>query len=134
MTELKELKNAEGLAFVISKEDCQAVIDKNGCVCKRCGGMLSPIQTVDNGGSPTHWSGCLACEVYDYGVKPIVHEVAHQLVTKRFYRAYHHEQEPDATKNPMAHEYWLKSQIGGISSQVQETIFLYEKLRDGGIF
>jgi len=121
------MKKLENLVYITSREDCQAAIDKSGCVCKCCGGILTPIETIDNSNQPTYWSGCASCQRYDYGVKPIIHEIAHQLVTRRFYRAYHNEQ-PDETKDPIAFEYWLKSQIGGISAQVQDIIYLYKEL------
>lgn len=115
------------MEYQISREQCQKQIDENGNVCSQCGGVLVPIDTVDNAGSPTHWIGCLICERFDHGVKYLIFEMAKYLVTERHYRAFHYEQEPDKTKEPDRHKYWLDGQIGGMSNQVNEIVRLYEK-------
>lgn len=130
-TKTKNELITEAVDYITTKEDCQKVIDELKTVCSQCGGKLSPIETVDNANRPTFWSGCLECQRFDHsGVKPLIYEIAKELVTKRYYRAYHHEQEPDL-KNKERHDYWLKSQIGGVSRQVQEIIYLYQS-RGGG--
>lgn len=86
----------------ISEERCRSMITG---VCSQCGGSLEPIDTVDNGGDPTFWSGCLDCSLFDWGVDPLVFKIAKQMVTTHGYRAYTHTD-------------CEKSQIGGTVSTV----------------
>jgi hypothetical protein len=114
------------IEYIISKEDCQAGIDKNGNVCSGCGANLTPIDTVDNAGRPTHWSGCTVCMCFDYGVKEQIYKIAHTMVTERHYRHYKHDREPDKS-NSEEYAYWLSSQVRGTSSHVREIIGLYNE-------
>lgn len=45
--------------FQVTKKQCQAKIDEFNNVCDRCGRKIKPLKTVNNGGQPTYWSGCM---------------------------------------------------------------------------
>lgn len=117
--------------YMITEQECQQGIDKRGNVCSGCGGVLTPIETVDNSDNPTFWSGCLQCGVYESGVSKLIYEIAKYLVTERHYRPYSHDQEPDKEKNPEGHKYWVSSQIRGQARETAEIIRVYEKLKSG---
>lgn len=118
------------MTYITTKEDCQKQIDTNGKVCTRCGGKLTPIETVDNLDRPTFWIGCESCKIFNYGVKPIFFEIAKKMVMERNHTAYSYEKEPDKEKNPEHHRCWTETQIGGTSLQVQEIISLFYSLTD----
>ena len=42
--------------YVSSKKECLEIVE--GRVCDYCGRKLEAIETVDNAGNPTFWSGC----------------------------------------------------------------------------
>lgn len=115
--------------YQITREQCQKQIDENENVCSCCGGVLSPIDTVDNAGQPTFWIGCQPCGRFDYGVKGLIHRIAKHLVIERNYWAYHYEREPDKFKEPERHKFWQDGQIGGMSKQVNEIVSLYERMK-----
>ena len=118
----------KGKVYQTTKEDCQAAIDLNGCVCSQCGGILTPIETVDNSNNPTFWQGCEPCCRFDYGVKKIVFEIAKELVTKENYVHYSHMDNPDSKgKDDHYKKYWQDTQIGGASHLVRDVLRLHKQ-------
>lgn len=59
--------------FIVTYDQCLATIPKD-FVCSYCGGKLTPIETVDNAGNPTHWTGCANCCKFDHGVPADIYE------------------------------------------------------------
>ncbi len=45
--------------YQVTKKQCQEAIDEINTVCDRCGRKIVPLKTVNNGGQPTYWSGCM---------------------------------------------------------------------------
>jgi hypothetical protein len=109
--------------YQTTKEECQRRIDEAGRVCSGCGGIIVPIETVDNAGSPTYWPGCEECSCYDYGVEPIVFETAKDLVMNHYHVPYTHMERP-ADDEAYA-KYWQQSQIRGTSSLVLKVLNSY---------
>jgi hypothetical protein len=71
------------MKYKTTKEQCANNISG---VCPRCGGSLEPIETVDNSGDPTFWSGCKECCRFSCGVQPHIYKIAKRLVLEdRFY-------------------------------------------------
>lgn len=117
----------ETIKYIDSKEKCQAGIDAKHLVCSHCGGERVPIETVDNASRPTYWPGCMSCERFDYGVTPIVYEVAKKMVTEHFYRHYSHMDSPNG-KDESYQKYYTESQIGGTTSIVMTILKLHSEL------
>ena len=87
--------------YQITKEECQASIGKN--VCSSCGGKLEPIETVDNSGRPTFWTGCMACCRYDSGVLRETFEIAKVLVERHGFKLYSFDAGTPAQISAMTH-------------------------------
>ena len=113
--------------YRITKEGCQHTIDTNGGVCSQCGGKLTPIETVDNSDHPTFWSGCESCSRFDWGVNPVVHAIAKEMVLNQNYVEYSHLGS-DYGKTGDELLYWQHSQIGGACMTVQKVLNIYKKL------
>lgn len=62
--------------YSITEEKCKSLIRG---VCNGCGGVLSPIETVDNAGNPTFWPHCPSCQKYHYGTPLNVFVAAKKL-------------------------------------------------------
>lgn len=119
--------NTEVKEYRCTKEDCQAGIDLNNLVCSHCGGKREPIETVDNSHNPTYWPGCMACQRFDYGVKPVVYEIAKKMVTDQHFVCYSHMDHPHG-KDEQYQKYWLESQIGGTTSLVRDILNFHSQL------
>lgn len=89
-----------------------------GLVCSACGGELNSIDTVDNGGTPTVWSGCLKCQRFDWGVKPENFELARRLVVEAKFRPYTFDDMRWEPENKEEKEYWLNRQTSGAYEMV----------------
>lgn len=63
--------------YQVTKEECEAEISG---VCPGCAGPVTAIETEDNAGNPTHWSGCLHCGVFTEGYPPELQRLARTLV------------------------------------------------------
>lgn len=111
--------------FSITEEHCKSMI---GGVCRQCGGELTPIETVDNGGNPTYWAHCPSCEIFCWGVDPSDYEIAKRLVDEKFYVAYRHMDLPDTIKEEWYADYYRKSQISGALYVVQNILEIQRKL------
>jgi hypothetical protein len=119
--------------YKTTEYDCRSAINKAGTVCSQCGGALTPIETVDNSGDPTFWSGCESCQQFDYGVKPIIHAIAKELVKNRGYVHYSHMERWDLKPKDGDEgykKYWFDSQIGGATSIVRDVFQAHKKLTE----
>jgi len=115
------------MKYSITKKECQKKINKSGVVvCPGCGGIIVPIETVDNAHNPTFWSGCKKCMVFENGIIPEAFEIATQMVNNNF-RAYH-DKEPDKT-NIDEYDYWLSCQMRGTGRIVNQVLHLYDKIK-----
>lgn len=116
--------------YQVTKETCQQFIDRNGNVCDHCGGQLSPIETVDNAGNPTYWSGCWHGNpesgwggIYTAGVPRELFELAEKLVLGGE-RAYSHLDKSEYRKDEEAKLYWFRSQVSGMCSHIRRIEYL----------
>lgn len=122
MEQITEIK------YDTTKEQCQAMIDDYGGVCAGCGGKLSPIETVNNSGQPTYWSGCTECSVLDWGVPKEIFEIAKMMVTEQNYVHYGYKIVP-YDKTPEGEKYWLASQIRGTTRIVLQVLNTQKELQ-----
>lgn len=111
------------MEYVETKKDCQKKIDAADNVCSQCGRELTPIETVDNSGRPTFWTGCEHCSRFDYGVTEIAYRIAKQLVEKENHVHYSH-MDPPYGKDNSYKQYYIETQIGGTSKLVARIIYL----------
>jgi hypothetical protein len=117
--------------YKITKERCQQVIDEHPVVCSCCGGPLQPLETVDNSGDPTYWSGCNFCQRFDWGVSVLVFQIANKMVREGNFAAYSHDYFPH-NGTPEQKECWYRSQTGGACSTVRRILKLKQEI-DGNI-
>jgi hypothetical protein len=122
--------NIEEKVYSITKDACQAMIDKTDVVCGSCGGKLSPIETIDNSGNPTFWSHCPVCQIYEWGTNPIVYEIAKDMVLNHYHTAYSHLGSNYGLQGEELIQ-WQRSQIKGTCSVVLQVLNIYKKLNDG---
>ena len=99
----------------------------NRPVCTRCGEKIEPIETVDNSGNPTYWSGCMKCQRFNNGTTKKNYLIAKQMVLKHNYTAYSWDEEPDKNDKEK-YDYWLSGQIKGTVSVVERILHLNNKL------
>ena len=102
----------------MTREECQALIIP-GTVCEGCGGDLEPINTVDNGGTPTHWIGCRHCMSFRCGIERRYFEVARKLVEADEITPYSHMHRYEYENDPERLSYFLDSQTAGLSNQIK---------------
>ena len=88
-------------------------------VCEGCGGILEPIETVNNAGKPTFWIGCEKCSKFRVGIETKYFEIARKLVEEGYLIPYSHMHKCDYENNPERLEYWLESQTAGISHTIK---------------
>ena len=119
--------------FRVTKETCAARITG---ICPRCGGGLEPIETVDNSGNPTHWSGCNACMIFTAGVKPVIYKTALLLVDEG-YKPYSFiiDHENDSAEKKV---YNRQTQVSGACDTVRDVLRIYKQVLynasgDGGM-
>lgn len=74
--------------YQTTKEECQKDIDQIGNVCNGCGGVIEPIEMVDNASNPTFWAGCNNCQVFTHGCQPEIFKIARRLVKDYHFRYY----------------------------------------------
>ncbi len=108
----------------ISKERCLEMVD--GRVCPSCGGPLEALDTVDNADRPTFWAGCMPCGRFSWGVKPLIFQIAKEMVDEHHYIAYSYL---GVKENHPQDEWpeWYRSQYQGTCSTVQQVINIYTK-------
>jgi len=109
--------------YRITKQQCQ---DSITGICSQCGGVLEPIETVDNSGNPTFWSGCIKCSRFDNGVEPKIYAIAKELVEDCNYTHYSHirieGRDSDDTK-----QYKTECQISGTCDIVHDVLRIDKK-------
>jgi len=111
--------------YIVSKKECQERILG---VCRGCGGKLTPIETVDNAGRPTYWSGCERCGVFDGGCDPKMHKIARRLVEDGIITPYTFDSRYEAEKKGDERwERWLSSQTRGAVAIVYAVISLFKE-------
>jgi len=110
--------------YKITKSNCESLIFG---VCCRCGGKLEPIETVDNAGDPTYWSGCLKCGCFDKGVTSKVYAIAKIMVTERRYKPYswYQNNHKDTEEEK---QYKVEQNIGGTCGFVGEILRIAEMM------
>ena len=112
------------MEYKITKKKCKGMIRG---ICSRCGGKIEPIETVDNGGSPTYWAGCTSCMVFDNGVTLETYEIAKRLVEERHYRHYSHMSDNIKDDEEMK-RYKKGSQISGTCGLVRDVLKIREDI------
>lgn len=117
---------ATEIKYQTSYEDCQKKIVG---VCSCCGGELKPLETVDNAGRPTWWSGCEPCNRFDYGVSPEVYAIAKYMVDDAGHISYPHMTRPGKGQEIYA-DYYRKSQICGAASLVVKIFRIQKQLAE----
>lgn len=115
-----------GKIYKITKQQCQSMIDKQmPIVCSYCGGKIEPIETVDNAGDPTYWSGCLGCERFEGGTSPEIYDIAVKLVDKNHFSTCDFSDMPEKEKQPEEYAQWHKSQIHSSVQIITEVLRVY---------
>lgn len=109
----------------ITKERCIELTD--GRVCPSCGCPLQPLDTVDNAGHPTFWAGCMPCQRFSWGVKPLIFQIAKEMVDDHHYIAYSYL---GVKENHPQDEWpeWYRSQYSGTCSTVQQVLNILERI------
>lgn len=120
-TEIKKYKT--------TKEQCQERIDRSPVVCPGCGGVIVPLETVDNSGDPTFWAGCTKCQQFTNGFPPRVFEIAKKMVHE-----YNHQ---PFRSHPFPHngtdaerEFYYETQTRGACSDVSIVLKINAQLTD----
>jgi hypothetical protein len=112
--------------YSISKEHCQRMIVPDS-VCSQCGGLVEPIETIDNANHPTYWAGCNTCCRFDWGVSQLVFSIAKEMVDNRNHIAYSYlgvkHNHPEAEWPE-----WYKSQYSGTCRMVRDVLDIHSKL------
>ena len=103
--------------YRITKRQCAESIRG---VCSRCGGELEPIETVDNGGNPTYWSGCVSCSCFDSGVSRLVYTIARAMVDDGY--CPHSCDHVGPRDSPEMALYKKRQQIGGACVTVRDVL------------
>ena len=116
-------KSEEHKRFVVNYEECQKQIVAD-VVCNGCGGPLSPIETVDNSGTPTHWVGCEHCLVFTHGCDFKVWEIARALVMIDGEWRYQARKDYETSADRL--EYWLDTETRGMTDSVRRILYLAE--------
>lgn len=109
------------MRYKITKEQCRTHIFG---VCSRCGGGITPMETVDNAGDPTFWPGCEKCMCFDHGVDRKIFKTAEKLVNDG-YRHYSHI-DHDSSDDEEIKRYKVGSQISGACGLVRDVLHIYE--------
>lgn len=107
--------------YEITYDECLSKINEWGNVCSMCGGDLSPLETVDNGGNSTFWAGCKSCCVFENGVDPFVYKVA---------RKYAEEDKLSFRKEHEPYDFFIKNRTREACMQL---LSLVQAAKDVGI-
>jgi len=114
------------MEYKITEKQCRDSIPENA-VCSQCGGVLEPIETVDNANDPTFWCGCKTCFRFDNGVSSDLYYIAKELVENRRYRHYRHiEHKEDDSEETKA--YKIGCQISGACGLVSDVLAIQKKI------
>ena len=115
------------IKYMTTKEQCQCQIDKRQIICASCGNELTPIETIDNAGSPTFWMGCMKCQVFNNVTTKLIYNIAVKMVDERNFAYYNYEQIPNKIEEPELFDYWRKGQISGTCRAVSYIIKYYKE-------
>ena len=123
-TEVKEKK------YITNKEECEAKINKD-FVCERCGRSIIAMETVDNSGNPTFWSGCWHTDNptkdswghFTSGVPKHIYEMAEKLVCEEgsYYSHIDKSEYKDSSEQRL---YWFETQMSGWASLLGKIEYL----------
>lgn len=120
----KEIKE-----YKTTKERCQERIDRSPVVCPGCGGVIVPLETVDNSGDPTFWSGCEHCQQFTHGFPSKVFEIAKIMVHEYHCQPFRHMPNPhNGTEAEKA--YYYESQIRGTCPEVALVLRIHTQITD----
>lgn len=127
VTRLTETDQTEKV-YRTTIHECQIMIGDK--VCRSCGGELTPLETEDNSGNPTYWSGCISCQRFDNGVDENVFKIAKDMVDKHHYISYSYM---GVKENYPESEWaeWYRSQYSGTCGTVQLVLRLNGHFNDG---
>lgn len=115
------------VVYQTTKKECQSIIDKHNRVCQRCGRRLVPINTVDNFGNPTYWSGC--CHGRDWGhftqgVSKEVYDLAYKLVLDGKAKECSFEMDVNELNNREERQIWFENQVSYMTSDIVDILTL----------
>jgi hypothetical protein len=110
----------ENIDYKITEKQCA---DNISGVCSQCGGTLEPLETVDNSGNPTFWSGCKKCCRFYNGVDPRVYEISKIMVDEYYFRPYSHIDYNNSDSDEIK-ESRRERQICGACNIVNQVIYL----------
>ena len=107
--------------YQTTKEECEAKINKE-YVCERCGRQIKAMETVDNSGNPTFWSGCYHTDNptnnswghFTSGVPKNIYELAEKLVCEKG-SYYSHLDKPKYEDSLEKKERWFQDEQAGWS-------------------
>lgn len=111
--------------YITTKEVCEASI--GGRVCDGCGRPLIAIETVDNAGRPTFWSGCEHCESFRYGVTERHFKIARRIIQEGIITPYTYMHKCDYENTPERLEYWIESQTAGLSKYLAHIESMFQE-------
>jgi len=122
------LDQVEWKVYQISEEICAKNISG---VCPGCGGVVEPIETVNNSDEPTFWSGCNHCLIFCCGVDKSVWQTARKLVEEgRGFTSC--KSRHDYEDTPERLEYWKDTETSHLSGQIRQILFEYNKIVEAG--
>lgn len=82
---------------------------------------------MDNSGDPTFWSHCADCEKFYWGINPLIHQIAKELVVNKGYIHYNHMDLPESRED-WYKKYYERTQISGTCGIVQMVLNAKEKI------
>ena len=106
-------------SYKTTKAECEARISG---VCPGCGGPVTAIETVDNSGDPTFWSGCGQCFVFTEGYPLEVHQIAAKLVEEGTLIPYPNMYRDDSDNDEWLR--WRRAQTRGAAQVVRRVLAL----------
>jgi len=109
------------MEYQITKEQCQSKISG---VCSRCGGEITPLETVDNSNNPTFWAGCEKCMTFDNGVPLRNYKIATELYNGGFKYYSHIDEHHEDDENTKL--YNKREHIAGTCSLVRDVLRINE--------
>lgn len=103
--------------YQVTKAQCQKEIDKiSDGVCPGCGGLVTPLETVNNADEPTYWSGCEDCSVFTYPVSIKIFSTAQNLIDDGEY--VYNSKPWKATEGEL--DYWHRNESRAVCGKLQK--------------
>lgn len=105
--------------YITTKKECESKINKD-YVCERCGRQIIAMETVDNAGNPTFWSGCWHTDKptkdswghFTSGIPKHIYELAEKLVCQEG-SYYSHTNKSEYKDTPEQREFWFQTEQSG---------------------